>query len=169
MNTQAIIDFNVKAGLTGEPMDSFAEAAYIFEEAMEGYEQVLNADNSDGKPVKPGDKEWVTARQWALGLCNGLLDAFNNRGFELPSEVAEVDKSIDAIFFHIGKLGKMGLTAAQIDECMDVVTAANMRKLGGPKDGFGKQLKPSDWTGPEPELQAILDKREQNKPTLPTL
>ena len=35
-----------------------------------------------------------------------------------------------------------------------------MRKLEGPKDAKGKQLKPEGWTGPEEALQAILDERQ---------
>jgi len=167
MNTQAIIDFNSKAGLLGKPMDSFAEAAYIFEEAMEGYEPALNGANEKGEPITPEDKQWVNARQWSLGLCNNLHQAFEARGIPLPTEVAEFDKSLDAMFFHAGKLAKMGLTAEQIDLGMDIVTAANMRKLGAPKDEHGKQLKPEGWKGPEEMLQAILDERKPLQPTLP--
>jgi len=164
MNTQAVLDFNRDAGLLGKPMDSFAEAAYIFEEAMEGYELALNGADEKGNPITPESTKWVTARQWSLGLCNNLLEAFQSRGLHLPTEVEEFDKSLDAIFFHIGKLGKMRLTASQIAQGMDIVTAANNRKLGAPKDEHGKQLKPEGWKGPEELLQAVLDAR----PTIPT-
>jgi len=141
-------------------MDTFNETAYILEEAMEGFEGSFNASDKDGNPIKPGDKYWVTARQWSLSIMNQVLDAFNKRpDLTLPSEVAEFDKAIDGVVFNIGKLAKMGLTEAQIHKGFQAVYDCNMAKLGGPKDDLGKQLKPEGWTGPEDNLQEILNGR----------
>lgn len=153
-------EFNERTGLLEGEMDAFKELAYIFEEAFEGFEECYNTANPDGEFYKPGDKEYPTARTLGLSLTNSLKDAVERRGLEMPSEVSEVDKSIDAMVFHAGKLLKMGLSPDQITRIQDAVTSANLRKLDGPKDEHGKQLKPEGWTGPEPEIQAILDERE---------
>lgn len=152
MIIQDIYDFNKQAGLLGHGMDSFMETAYILEEAMEGYEDVF--DN----PQTP-DAPKMTARAWSLSFLNQVKDAKEQRGLPMPSEVAEVDKAIDGVVFNIGKLAKMNLSPEQIERMFKVVNNCNMSKLTGPKDELGKQLKPDGWTGPEAELQRILDER----------
>ena len=155
-----VYEFNQKAGLLEGEMDAFKELAYVFEEAFEGFEECYNTQDENGEPFKPGDKEYPTARQLGLSLTNSIKDSVARRGLDMPSEVAEVDKSIDAMVFHVGKLSKMNLTPDQMDRMCKAVTNANMRKLDGPKDEHGKQLKPEGWTGPEEELQKILNERE---------
>jgi len=154
---QDIYDFNDKAGLLGKGMDSFVETAYILEEAVEGYEDVFNMPDDPDAPT-------VTARDWALGFLNQVKEAKENRNLPMPSEVDELDKAIDGVVFNIGKMAKMGLSVAQIKEAFKVVSDCNMSKLGAPKDKLGKQLKPEGWTGPEPELQKILDERLATTP-----
>lgn len=134
-------------------MDSFAETAYILEEAVEGYEDVFNMPEDPNAPV-------VTARSWALGFLNQVKDAKEARNLPMPTEVAELDKAIDGAVFNIGKMLKMGLTPAQVETAFSIVSAANLSKLGGPKDDLGKQLKPEGWKGPEDSLQVLLDNRE---------
>lgn len=158
-----VYEFNERAGLLEDGMDPFKELAYVFEESFEGFEECYNTQNHDGEPFKPGDKEYPTARQLGLSLANSIKDAVARRNLEMPSEVAEVDKSIDAMVFHVGKLAKMALTPDQITRMFSAVTNANLRKLDGPKDEHGKQLKPEGWTGPEDELQQILDERGINE------
>jgi len=145
--------FNEKADLLGKGMDSFMETAFILEEAVEGYEDVFNMPEDPKAPV-------VTARSWALGFLNQVKEAKESRGLPMPAEVDEVDKAIDGVVFNIGKLAKMDLSVDQIERMFKVVSGCNMAKLDGPKDEHGKQLKPEGWTGPEPELQKILDERK---------
>ena len=154
--------FNKEAGFLGEGMDSFKELAYVLEESFEGYEEAYNTVDESGERYKPGDDKYPTARQLGLSLANSIKDSFERNGFTLPTEVAEADKSIDAVYFHIGKLAKMDLTPDQIKRMFSVVHNCNMNKLTGPKDDLGKQLKPDDWVGPEDQLQAILDEREES-------
>ena len=155
-----IFRFNIKAELLGKPMDSFAETAYVLEEGMEGFEAAFNGAHKDGTAIKPGDKEWVNARQWSLSLMNQVHQAFEQRNLPMPAEVEEFDKAIDGVWFNIGKLAKMGLSRDQVREGFEAVYQANISKVGGPKDEHGKQLKPKGWTGPESRLQEILDERE---------
>ena len=157
---KGIVEFNKQAGFIGGGMDSFKETAYILEEAMEGFEKAFNGMNEEGTPVVPGDPEWITARQWSLSLMNQIHQAFEQRGLAMPTEVEEFDKAIDGIVFNGGRMAKMGLTHEQITHGINIVNERNMAKLGAPKDEHGKQLKPEGWTGPEEELQKILDNRK---------
>jgi hypothetical protein len=149
---QDIYDFNDKAGFLGNGMDSFVESAYIFEEALEGYEDVMNNPNDPEAPI-------VTPRNWSLSLLNAIKDAKEQRGLPMPEEVDELDKAIDLCVFSIGKMAKLGLSPEQIDEAFSIVAKANLSKIGAPKDVHGKQLKPEGWEAPEPQLQALLDRR----------
>lgn len=157
---KGIVKFNADAGLLSDGMDSFKETAYILEEAIEGFEAAFNGQHEDGADVVPGDKEWVSARQWSLSLMNQILQAFQQRDLEMMPEVAELDKAIDGIVFNVGKMAKMGLPPEDITEAINIVNDANMEKLGAPKDEHGKQLKPEGWVGPEVLLQEILDRRK---------
>jgi len=162
-----IYAFNKQAGfLDGTPMDPFKELAYVLEESMEGFENAYVTKDEHGEYFKPGDKEYPTARQLGLSLANSIREAMSAKGFDMPSEVEEFDKSIDSVWFHIGKLLKMGLTTEQIDEGFNAVAKANLSKLSAGKDSLGKQLKPEGWVGPEEALQAILDRRKPLQPTL---
>jgi len=154
-----IYKFNKEAGLLEDEMDAFKELAYVFEESFEGFEGCYTGHDENGEFYKPGDPEYPTARQLGLSLANSIKDGMAMRGLDMPSEVAEFDKSIDAIWFHIGKLAKMKLTEDQVERGFKAVAECNMAKLSGPKDEHGKQLKPEGWTGPEEKLQAILDER----------
>ncbi len=156
---EAIVQFNQDAGLLENGMDSFIETAYTFEESLEGFEVAMNGAHEDGTPVAPGDKEWISPRQWSLSLMNQIHQAFEQRGLPMMEEVDELDKAIDLIVFSIGKMAKMGLSPTQIEEAIMVVAEVNKDKIGLPKDKHGKQLKPSGWTGPEKELQLILNER----------
>jgi len=156
---QDIYDFNSKAGLLEDGMDSFKELAYTLEECFEGFEGVYNTADMDGNPFKPGDANYPTARQIGLSLANSLKDGLDIHDLPELTEVQELDKSIDIVVFNIGKLAKMGLSVDQIHEAFGVVSNANMAKLDAPKDSAGKQLKPDGWVGPEEQLQTILSER----------
>ena len=159
---EGIVRFNKEAGLLKDGMDSFKEAAYIFEEAFEGYEEAYVTSDENGEYFPKGHVNYPTSRQLGLSLVNSIREALSAKGFELPSEVDELDKAIDLIVFSVGKMAKMGLDARQINEAIGIVNDANLMKLGAPKDADGKQLKPDGWVGPEMLLQGILDNRKGN-------
>jgi hypothetical protein len=57
-------------------------------------------------------------------------------------------------------MAKLGLSAQQITEALNIVMKANNQKLSMPKDEHGKLMKPaSSFVGPEAELQKLLDER----------
>lgn len=72
--------------------------------------------------------------------------------------VGAFDSSLDAIYIEVGNMHMQGLSPTQIVEGLQVVHDANLQK-SGLKDSNGKVVKPTDFIGPEPELQKILDKR----------
>jgi len=154
-----IYAFNKQSDLLDKGMDSFAETAYILEEAVEGYEDVFNLPEDPNAPV-------VTARDWALGFLNQVKEAKEQRNLPMPSEVGELDKAIDGAIFNIGKMLKMGLSVDQVYEAFSIVSNCNIAKLGGPKDSLGKQLKPEGWKGPEDALELLLQHRTGSTPTL---
>lgn len=73
-----------------------------------------------------------------------------------PTDLAEaVDALIDLQYYSLGVLINMGVDARPI---WRVIQAANMAKLGGPKDKDGKQLKPAGWK--HPDIGALLEKQK---------
>jgi predicted HAD superfamily Cof-like phosphohydrolase len=80
--------------------------------------------------------------------------------FEAQDILGQVDALLDGIYFGIGALYKMGLTAAQIEEAFTAVHDCNMHKKLGivPKrdNPLGDAVKPEGWHGPEEALAHIL-------------
>ena len=142
--------FNKEAGLLEKPYNDFTESAFLIEEAIEGFDL-----NKLIETLKLKVKEDYKSKDVARAIIESVKD-------EKMSDVERFDKHIDAFVYTIGAMLKMGLTPQQIEQGIAVVMAANMKKIGAPKDSEGKQLKPENWEqyAPEPKLQAILDKRQ---------
>ena len=150
-----IYRFNEEAGLLGKGMDSFLETSMALEECIEGFEPVFNMPEDPKAPV-------VTARSWALGLLNQVKESMEARAIPMPIEVDELDKAIDLCILSFGKMFKMGLTPAQVEECFSIVNNANMTKVGCVTASDGKLTKPEDFKAPEVFLQKILDDRKES-------
>ncbi len=78
--------------------------------------------------------------------------------------IGAIDALVDSIYFAIGGLYKMGLTAESIEACILEVHAANMeKKLGvNARRGDGSAadaVKPAGWVGPEERIALVLDKQ----------
>ena len=71
------------------------------------------------------------------------LEKDSTREFDLP---AVADALADLDYVIEGARLEFGINGGPI---ADVVHAANMAKLGGPKSPTGKQLKPPGWTPPD--------------------
>ena len=128
--------------------DDATESAYPIEEALEGF--TLPAH---GMTLASGSPKQIARdiMKWA--------DSDEDAG--IVHDVDRFDKHLDAIYFAVGSLHKLGLTPPQIVEGLQVVHTANEMK-GGKKDASGKVIKPDQWQelyAPEPQLQAILDRR----------
>lgn len=75
--------------------------------------------------------------------------------------IGQVDAHVDAMYFHIGAMYKMGLTAEQIERCCMAVHNANMTKKRGinARRGDGSAadaVKPDGWVAPEELIGEIL-------------
>ena len=73
-------------------------------------------------------------------------------------EVGAFDAMLDLKFVLYGTMGKANLSPEQIVDGYEAVMKANNSK-SETKNAAGKITKPTDFIGPEPELQKILDKR----------
>lgn len=92
--------------------------------------------------------------------------------FELAHDegdfIGAVDALVDSIYFAIGGLYKLGLTAESIEQSILAVHSANMeKKLGiNARRGDGSAadaVKPQGWVGPEERISAILDRQPEIK------
>ena len=143
---EAIIAFNQKAGLLDSEFNDLKESAYLVEEALEPYDvSYLASLFSIGETSHKSVARAIVANTSASK--------------EPITKVVTVDKYLDAIVFAVGALAKQGLTHQDITHLLNVVTLCNMKKVSAGKDSEGKQLKPSDWVGPEERIYSYLDKR----------
>ena len=74
--------------------------------------------------------------------------------------IGQVDALIDLIYFAMGGLTRLGVTADEAEAVFYAVHEKNMLKKAGSK-GRGSELdatKPESWEGPEAEIKRILEK-----------
>lgn len=147
-----IYKFNKEAGLLEKPYNDFLESSFQIEEALEGFDTALCMSQfaATYDAHKSGAKE----------LARAIATAADAHKITL-SDVDRLDKACDAVVFAVGSMAKLGLNPQQITKALNIVMKCNLQKLGAPKDEHGKQLKPDGWTGPEPELQNLLDERNK--------
>lgn len=148
---KTIYKFNEQAGLLEQGYIDERECAFPIEEALEGFD--LNSFEDyfpEHDPVVLNSPK---------ELSRLLIDIARNSGNEDISDVDRFDKHLDTIVFAFGSLFKLGLTPQQAMRGLEVVMAANMKKLDAGKDEHGKQQKGDNFVGPESELQKILDER----------
>jgi predicted HAD superfamily Cof-like phosphohydrolase len=145
-----IVRFNREAGLIDQGYDDFRESSYQIEEALEGFNlRWLIRDLHDDDLMDDANAKQVS---------RSIMQSATEEVIDIP-DVDRLDKACDAVVFAVGSMAKLGLNSQEITKALNVVMHKNFEKLGAPKDEFGKQLKPEGWTGPEPELQKILDAR----------
>jgi len=152
-----IYRFNKEAGLLGKGYDDRRESAYPIEEMLETFvdsEGKLSELESD-TPSELNDALTSLTPKEASRLITASLAQPNK-----PSEVELLDKHIDSIVFNFGSIFKLGLTSQQAMRALEVVMNANMKKLKMGQDSEGKQMKPTDFVGPEEQLQRIFDERQ---------
>ena len=72
--------------------------------------------------------------------------------------IEQIDALMDLIYFAMGGLTRLGVTAEQSDEIFKCIHERNMLKKSGNKDR-GSDLdatKPADWDGPEEQITKIM-------------
>ena len=109
----------------------------------------------------------ITALGDTLGLPRATPKTLSRRIISLtstPMEITDVerlDKHLDTIVYCFGSIFKLGLTPQQAIAALEIVAQANLQKLSVGTDDHGKQMKPTNFVGPEVKLQELLNKRER--------
>ena len=121
--------------------DDTTESAYQIEEALEGFDLV-----DDAKEISRSIVREYSTLDFRENACIPDVDRF--------------DKALDAIYFAVGSMHKLGLSPDQMVDGLAAVHLANTMK-GSAKDSNNKVIKPEGWEQykPEPTLQKILDNR----------
>lgn len=141
---EKVFAFNQDAGLLDKPYDDFLESSFQIEEALEGFDL--------DKLVRTYD---LDSEAEAKSISRSLIEICVTK----LSDVDRADKHIDSLIYDLGALAKLRLNPEQIERMIMVVVEANKTKLACKKDKYGKLGKPTDFVGPETELQKILDER----------
>ena len=154
---KAVCQFNDKAGLSNRPFDDKLEASFLIEEALEDFDRLdvladLLSKNTIGVEVKSSSPKDISRAITAIAMSERCQVSDNKR----------LDKHVDAYVYTVGAMRKLNLTSQEIEQSILVVNQANLKKLGAPKDEFGKLTKPEGWEkfDPAPKLQEILDRRK---------
>ena len=143
-----ITAWQVKAGNLDKPYDDFLESAFQVEEALEGFGNLHILSAAINSPELVDNPKEISRAiiKIAQGTCPAPIQ-----------DVERLDKACDAIVYAIGSIAKLGLDHHGITKALNIVNNANKAKLGMVRDEHGKLLKPADFEGPEPQLQALLD------------
>ena len=142
-----IVQFNHDADLLGKGYSDSLEAAFQIEEALEGF------DLSVLGPKVGADASLDLSPKHISRLIVG--QSWN----PLP-DVDRLDKACDSVVYAIGSMAKLGLSAQEITQALNIVMDKNLEKLKNKRyDAEGKLLKDPSFGGPEAQLQLLLDKR----------
>lgn len=131
--------------------DDDKEASYQIEEALEGLDNLARLGKVFGYEALDRESSPKELSRSIVGIAS------DPNGDVIP-DVDRFDKALDAIYFAVGSLHKIGLTPAQMVDGLQIVHNANLQKTGE-KDSEGKVVKPDNFVAPETLLQGILDKR----------
>lgn len=155
-----IVQFNQDAGLLDKGYDDFLESSFQIEEALEGISasgqggglptlaRILNENVSYSTPIEPTHKS----------VSRGIVEAAFYRN---AYDVERLDKACDSVVYAVGSMAKLGLSAQEITQALNIVMDKNLEKLKNKSyDAEGKLLKDPSFVGPEAQLQLLLDKRK---------
>lgn len=113
--------------------------------------------------IKPKSKISNMTLDEVLWTIKALHEEIQEFGYAAHRDaiVDQVDAIVDLMYFAIGALHKLGLTAEQIKACCKAVHLCNMTKKRGVKASRGDgsvpdAIKSDDWLGPEQRISMIL-------------
>lgn len=135
-------------------------------------ENTPSSDNLFVDQVIDFNTKIIGVQQREIGLLSDseleyAMKAINEEATEFKDAhsqqdvIGAVDAVIDLMYFSIGFLRRMGLTADQISSCMTAVHNANMEKKLSMEvqkrvAGVADAAKPQGWVGPEERIAFIL-------------
>jgi uncharacterized Rmd1/YagE family protein len=143
-----IYKFNKEAGLLDKPYSDEKECAYPIEEALEGFGTRFLTDLAYRLDIGETTSPKLISRAIVTEGPDKAL-----------SDVDRLDKHLDIIVFSFGSIFKLGLSPQEAMNALGIVMTANLTKLSVGTDSEGKQMKPTDFIGPEEQLQKLLDRR----------
>ena len=164
-----IVQFNSDAGLLGKGYDDFLESSFQIEEALEGFPLVNlqglanqlgmhSIQTISGNIVEPATPKSLS--RFIMLVAQGHSGSPYSELSEL-SDVDRLDKACDSVVYAIGSMAKLGLSAQEITQALNIVMDKNLEKLKNKSyDAEGKLLKDPSFVGPEAQLQLLLDKRK---------
>lgn len=111
---------------------------------------------------EPHEKRPLTKEEFDIhwkAFCEEMhefSDSYNNSDY-----IGSIDAVIDLMYFGMGSLVKMGLSAHEIDRCISAVHKANMEKKLGVVECRGDgsvadAIKPDGWVSPEERIAEIV-------------
>lgn len=145
--------------------DAF-DRVVAFNKAILGIEQRTPAPMSDNehkitiKCLREEVNEYIDAYFTCMRDDNGVG---HDASYDAKHVAHMVDAMIDNIYFAIGAMYKMGLTADQIRRCFNAVDDCNVQKKLGKNakrdTGAADAVKPENWVGPEEKIVKIIMER----------
>lgn len=120
------------------------------------------AFNRTALGIEPREKSLLSPKELEYAMrATGEEAGEFHQAHEQHDFVAAVDAVLDQLYFNIGFLYRMGLTAREIEDCFQAVHDCNMRKKLGVQhkrggEGVADAVKPEGWVGPEESIMAIL-------------
>ena len=112
--------------------------------------------------IEPRDKGLLSEKEleYAMKAVNEEMTEFKQAHDE-HDMIGAVDAVLDKIYFGIGFLYRMGLSAEEIKACFGEVHECNMAKKLGVQakrggEGVADAIKPEGWVGPEEKIAFIL-------------
>ena len=111
-----------------------------------------------GVPVRPFP--YFLGQEEATWLFNVIWEERDEliSAYYANEPIEQIDALMDLIYFAMGGLTRLGVTAEQSDEIFKCIHERNMLKKSGNKDR-GSDLdatKPADWDGPEEQITKIM-------------
>lgn len=151
-----IVQFNKDAGLLDKPYNDFLESSFQIEEALEGFEdlEILS------KVIAKNDYGIISKSSKSKDISRAIIALASTECDDI-TDVDRLDKACDSVVYAIGSMAKLGLSAQEITQALNIVMDKNLDKLKNKSyDAEGKLLKDPSFVGPEAQLQLLLDKRK---------
>lgn len=127
---------------------------------MKNYQDVIKF-NSEVLGIKPRHPNLLSKEEFTFSML-ALAEERNEFVLAHKNEdlIGCIDAVLDGIYFSIGILYKLGLTAQQMEQAMTIIHNANMRKKVGINNtrdtGAKDAVKPTNWQGPEYLLACLI-------------
>ena len=151
-----IYNWQKAAGNLDKPYDDFLESSFQIEEALEGFNPEFIILSMHKAVISNFNGDITSPKDVSRHLVSTSLTSDCN-----ITDVDRLDKACDSVVYAIGSMAKLGLSAQEITQALNIVMDKNLEKLKNKKyDAEGKLLKDPSFVGPEAQLQLLLDKRK---------